>query len=58
MNNLGKENETMSRILGLQRLTISQDHSMGFVHSGISVHCTDMHPSDQSDWCCNPTEMV
>jgi hypothetical protein len=44
----------MSRILQLQRLPISQDHSMGFMHSGISVHCTNMHPSDQSDWCCNP----
>ena len=42
----------MSKILRLQRLSVSQDHSMGFVNSGISDHCTTMEPSDISDHCC------
>lgn len=42
----------MSRVLRLQRLKVSRDHSLGFVHSGISDHCTEMHPSGVSDHCC------
>ena len=41
----------MSRILRLQRLSISQEHSMALVESSYSIHCGGMEPSELSIHC-------
>lgn len=41
----------MSRILRLQRLSVSQDDPTALVDSCVSYHCGGVLPSEVSVWC-------
>jgi len=42
----------MARILRLQTLSVSTQHSLGFLQSNDSDHCSGWSPSAVSNHCC------